>query len=113
LPSKQAPRLPPDPPPPVRLSAPKLVIVLLVSTLKPTGEAGRANEAVAPGLINTTTPVLPVCASTGDATTPVQLTETFVAGLESLHAPQAGAWKTSINAAQPMLNTKEVRKEFS
>src|ERR1700691_6694313 len=64
IPTMAAPRLPPVPPPPVRLIEPSLVTWLLVSTLTAVVVTTRWTVTLAPAPILTATPVLPGAACT-------------------------------------------------
>lgn len=86
VPSKTAPRLVPEPPPPVRVSAPLLVIVLDRATLNDTGDPVRVSAAATVESTVTLTPVDPVSAATGATPVPLQTTLVPVGGAVEVHA---------------------------
>jgi hypothetical protein len=87
LPSIAAPRLVPLPPPPVSVSVPLFVMVLLDWTLRRGNGTAVACTALtdAPGLTLMVTPVLPATAATGVVLVPEQVTVVPLAGAVFVH----------------------------
>jgi hypothetical protein len=89
VPSKTAPRLVPDAPPPVNVNAPLLEMVLARPTLNATGALVRVRVAATVESIAIATALEPVTAATGRTPVPVQTTLVPVVGAVALHAAWA------------------------
>ena len=86
VPSRTAPRLVPDAPPPVNVNAPLLEMVLARPTLNATGAFVRVREAATVESMPIVTALAPVTAATGRTPVPVQTTLVPVVGAVELHA---------------------------
>ncbi|MEA3097687.1 hypothetical protein [Caballeronia mineralivorans] len=89
VPSRTAPRLVPDPPPPVNVKLPLFAMVLARATLNATGALARDRVAATVESIPMLTALEPATAATGRMPVPVQTTFVPVVGAVELHAALA------------------------
>jgi hypothetical protein len=89
VPSRTAPRLVPDPPPPVNVNPPLLERVLARPTLNATGALARDSAPATVESIPMVTALEPATAATGRMPVPVQTTVVPVVGAVELHAALA------------------------